>query len=132
MEGDSVHAKIESKLKNKDVYLPYEFVKYTKEARNNPFPYDVNYLKYDFFTDFSKLEYYPSIRPGCKAGDPVVTDIHCLKYDPKGVIKFKLRLDDEYKDLPRRPSKVQVNIELKKLHAARLPIQQSKWNIYRN
>lgn len=127
MEGDSVHAKIENKLKNKEIYLPYEFVRLTKEARSNPFPYDVKYLKFDFFRDFSKLDYYSSIRPGRKAGDPIVTDIHVLKYNPSGIIQYKLKFDDEYKDLPRRPSKVQVDVHLKNLHERRLPIQRSKW-----
>lgn len=127
MEGDSVHAMIENKLKNKDIYVPYEFVKYTKEARMKPFPYDAKYLKHDFFKDYSKLEYYRSIRPGRKTGDPVVTDIHCLKYDPAGVIQYKLQFDDEYKDIPRRPSKVCLDIEIKKLHTARLSIQASKF-----
>lgn len=127
MEGDSVHAKIENKLKNKDVYVPYEFVKYTLEARMNPFPYEAKYLKHDFFKDFSMLEYYPSIRPGRKAGDPVVTDVHCLRYQPNGIIQYKLKFDDEYKDIPRRPSKVNVEIELKKLHTKRLPIPSSKY-----
>lgn len=38
MEGDSVHTKTENKLKNKDVNVPLEYVKYNKEVRINLFP----------------------------------------------------------------------------------------------
>lgn len=43
MECDSVHALIECRLKDKDVCIPYEFIKYTKKARES-FPYDAEYV----------------------------------------------------------------------------------------
>lgn len=33
---------------------------------------------------------YDSIRPGRKSGDPVVTDLRWLQYDPTGKIKYAL------------------------------------------
>lgn len=44
MEGDSVHARIENKIKGKDLYMPYEYVQYTKEAREKPFPYEAIFI----------------------------------------------------------------------------------------
>ncbi|XP_039296260.1 uncharacterized protein LOC120354091 [Nilaparvata lugens] len=76
MECDSVHACIERKLKNRDVHVPADYVTATKEAREKPFPYEVKYLTHDFFKDYTvpNLQYYESIRPGRKSGDPVLTD----------------------------------------------------------
>ncbi|XP_054260924.1 uncharacterized protein LOC128985459 [Macrosteles quadrilineatus] len=128
MEGDFVHAKIEERLKGKEVYVPHEFVKYTQEARQKPFPYNTKYLTHDFFKDFSKLSYYDSIRPGRTKGDPVVVDIHCLQYDPKEVrIKYKLNFDEELQDLPRRPAKVGKDMQPSQLFKHRLPLTESKW-----
>lgn len=47
-ECDSVHAQIERTLKGKDVYIPYEFVYHTKDARKEPFPYIAKYLCREF------------------------------------------------------------------------------------
>ncbi|XP_054270099.1 uncharacterized protein LOC128991320 [Macrosteles quadrilineatus] len=127
MEGDSVHALIERKLKNKEVYSPYELVKYTKEAREKPFPYEAKYLYNDFFKDFSKISYYDSIRPGRKTGDPVVTDIHVLKYKPEGKIMYKMNYDDAYKDLPRRPQNVDPSSKPGALYKGRLSITEKKY-----
>lgn len=41
MEGDSVHASIERKLKKRDIYLPSNFIKATKK----PCPYDADFFK---------------------------------------------------------------------------------------
>lgn len=75
MECDSVHATIERQIRDKDIYVPFEFVKYTQEARKEPFPYEVRYLSHNFFLNYDSIQFYDSIRPGRIAGDPVVTDI---------------------------------------------------------
>lgn len=41
-----------------------EYVKYTKEARQTPFPYEALYLKHKLFKNFSNMKYYNSVRPG--------------------------------------------------------------------
>lgn len=99
MEGDSVHSKIENKIRGKDIFIPYEYVKLTKEAGQTPFPYEAVYLKHTFFKDFSKITYYNSIRPGRKKGDPCVVDIRSLKYSPNGKIQYKLAFEDNFADL---------------------------------
>lgn len=127
MEGDSVHARIESKIKGKDIYLPYEYVRYTKEARQNPFPYDAIDLKHDFFKDFSNINYYDSVRPGRKKGDPCVVDVHCFRYTSNGKIQYKLSFSEDFRDLPRRPNKVAKDLLPSQLFKSRIPIQYTKW-----
>lgn len=46
---------------------------------------------HSFFKDFTTLKYCSSIRPGRKVGDPTVTDLKAIKYNPEGFIEFKLR-----------------------------------------
>ena len=60
----------------------------------------MKYLTHPFFKDFSKVNYYTSIRPGNRVGDPVVTDIRAILYHD-GVIQVKLDFSDEFSDLPR-------------------------------
>lgn len=128
MEGDLVHAKIEERLKGKEVYVPHEFVRYTQEARQKPFPYSTQYLTHEFFMDFRKISYYDSIRPGRSKGDPVVVDIHWLQYDSEEKnIKYKLNFDDELKPLPRRPAKVNKEMQPSRLFKERIPLAESKW-----
>lgn len=125
MECDSIHSCIERKLKNRDIYLPSDYIRITKEARINPFPYEVVELDYTFFKDYTKNAKYASIRPGRKPGDPTVTDIKCLLYD-KGSIKYKLDYNDEFKDLPIRQKNCKYSIPTQ-LHLERIPIKKQKW-----
>lgn len=128
MECDSVHATIERQIRDKDIYVPFEFVKYTQEARKEPFPYEVRYLSHNFFLNYDSIQFYDSIRPGRIAGDPVVTDIHCLRYNVNGHITFKFSFDDpNYSELPRRPQALKKGLVLKQLYSNRLPIPETKW-----
>lgn len=103
MEVNSVHSSIERKLKNCPIYLPRDFTRFTEQASvkgNN----EVKQLSFDFVknVDKSKLV-YDSIRPGRKPGDPVVTDIKVIKYQPNGKIRVKLNsFKSEFIDLPQR------------------------------
>ena len=126
MGGDSVHARIEKQIKGKDVYLPFEYVKY-KEARQTPFPYEAAYLKYDFFKDFSNISYYDSVRPGRKKRDPCVVDVCCFQYLPTGTIQYKLSFDGSFVDLPRRPIKVKKDESPIQLFKERIPLPYTKW-----
>jgi hypothetical protein len=102
MEVDNVHSVIEKKLRNKPIYSPQNYVDIMKACRPSQ-PYAVKYLTHDFFKDFTVLNYYQSIRPGSKAGEPTVTDLKVLKYFPDGTIYYKLHHDgDEFMDFPRR------------------------------
>jgi len=52
-----------------------------------------------FFKDYSKLQFYTSIRPGVGVGSSVVTDIRNLQYTPDGRILYKLTYSDQYAEL---------------------------------
>lgn len=51
-------------IKGRDIYVPFEYVKYAHQARANPCSYEAKYLKYDFYKDFGTISYYDSICPG--------------------------------------------------------------------
>lgn len=110
MEVDSIHSSIERKLKNGPIYLPSDFARFTEQAsvKGN---YEVKQLSFDFVKNVgnkSKLV-YESIRPGRKPGDPVVTDIKVIKYQPNGKIKVKLNsFKSEFIDLPQRKKLAKV------------------------
>lgn len=137
MECDSAHAKIEKKLKNRSIYLPYDYVTVTKEARINVKidnvlvnkPFEVEYLNYDFFLNYSdkKLLRFTSIRPGRFKNDPKVSNLRSLIYLPSGEIMYKVDFDGEYIVLPTRIKPYVENMQPERLHGTRLPIQRSKW-----
>ena len=97
MEVDSVHAKIEGKLKHRSVNVPADYSDIIKQARSNPFPYKVkneDLLNYKFFKNYEKISAVRSIRPGRHVGGPTVTDIRQIKYTKEGEIKLKLNHSD--------------------------------------
>lgn len=115
MEVDSVHGAIERGIKKYDaIYVPSQISQYadiTKKSRKDP--YDVKMLKYDFFKKFDdpKVMRYESIRPGKKKGDPVVTDLKVLLYEPDGKIYYKINIcDKNYSLLPSRPRNINFPI----------------------
>lgn len=132
MEVDSVHSSIERKLKNCPIYLPSNFARFTEQARVKG-SYEVKQMSFDFEKDFgnkSKLV-YDSIRPGRKPGNPVVTDIKVIKYQPNGKVKVKLNsFKSEFIDLPQRKKLANVPslTEFEQLHDDPLQISKRKWN----
>ncbi|KAF6207507.1 hypothetical protein GE061_015953 [Apolygus lucorum] len=77
--------------------------------------------------DYSGNLRYTSIRPRNKPHDPVVTDIRWLQYDPAVIIRYKLKFDDGFQDLPRRPRASQVDV-YPQLHNDPLAIPKDKWD----
>jgi len=69
-------------LKIKEINLPSDYVRITKEARTIPCPYQAKLIVHKFFHDYKINQTYKSIRPGKGNGDPEVRDIRALKYDP--------------------------------------------------
>ena len=94
MAVDSVHATIERRLKNADIYSPLDYVQIVKAARTKPEPYEVRYLKFDFFRNFKKFGEgeVKSLKPG-KDGN--VTDMCAVRYEPDGTIHYKLNFVDD-------------------------------------
>ena len=75
MEVDSVHAAIERKLRDRQIFWPAEYTQVIIFARQHPKPYTVRTADRTFFRDFSKIRQYNSIRPGTVDGDPQVVDL---------------------------------------------------------
>ncbi|KAF2888935.1 hypothetical protein ILUMI_17238 [Ignelater luminosus] len=71
-----------------------------------------------------------SIRPGKRIGDPTVTDLRALKYNPNGTIQYKLRFGDAWQNLPLRMNNITAIpfAELPALYKERLPINNEKFN----
>ena len=129
MECDSVHSKVEHQLINRDIFIPGDYVATIQRARMSPKPYKTKYVDHDFFKDYTELNYYKSIRPGFRAGDPVVTDIRCLRYNADGIF-FKLQYSDEWSMLPQRLQLIQVSEmskKIKPLHPIPLKIKKEKF-----
>lgn len=80
MECDSMHATIERSIKS-DIYTPRDYAVVMENARKSP-KYIVHQLNFSDFKKMSKTR-FNSIRPGRKTGDPTVTQVSHLKYDPK-------------------------------------------------
>lgn len=131
MECDSMHSNIERQLRNQDIYLPSSYINACKHARKLPEPYSVKYLNYNFFLNYNAVcNFYRSIRPGTKTGDPQVTDLRALQYQTSGYIKYKLSHEDDWKDLPQRRSKQfagVLNNCIPKLYNEMLKIKKEKW-----
>lgn len=101
MECDSMHATIERKLRGKEIYSPAAYIYAALTARLKPKRYHVEYLNHTHFKSFNDVNFFNSIRPGKKKGDPCVTNIRCLKYSPNGSVFYKLSYVDEWKILPQ-------------------------------
>lgn len=132
MECDSVHSCIERKLKTKEIYLPSDYIKATKEARQKPFPYKVKEVDHTLFKNYDDRRFikFASIRPGRKRGDPTVTDIKVIayNYEKSGNIQVKLGFDEEFQYLPTRATKLQdTEFRYDNLYKIRRPIKAAKW-----
>ncbi|MES9905049.1 MAG: hypothetical protein ABW168_20530 [Sedimenticola sp.] len=128
MEVDSAHSVIERKLKKKPIYVPYNYVEVMSQARPSQ-PYKVKYITHEFFGKYSDLQYYSSIRPGVRVGDPVVTDIRVLSYNQGGDIMYSCLHGDELQEFPRKAKKqaVEPGQTVERRHAGPLSIKNSKF-----
>jgi hypothetical protein len=125
-------------MRHKPVYWPGTYVQFIREARKQQ-PYEVKYLSYDFFKDFSKVLHFHSARqPGyyylllllslLLFGQ--VTDIKVIKYLPSDDIQVKLNFSDEaFQCLPRnaRLHACSPVVEIPHLYQSRLPVKKSKY-----
>ncbi len=122
MECDAVHAAIEARLRYEEIYLPSGYINIARTARVEN-PYEVEYVHHDFFKNFDGEQNYASIRPGKVPGDPCVTDLRALKYSPDGLISYKLRHTEEWRNLPHRKVTSSTNkVVQSSLFPKRLPI----------
>ena len=75
MKVDSVHAFIERTIKKKEVYTPACYVSLVKSAKKNLPYYNVKYVDYTFFIDYSLFFFCSLIRPGRGVGASKVVNI---------------------------------------------------------
>ncbi|XP_022203503.2 uncharacterized protein LOC111060166 [Nilaparvata lugens] len=124
MECDSVHSLIERKLKNREVYLPSNYLTVTMEARKSS-PYIAKWVTFDQFTNYShsSSQRFSSLRPGQNK----VTEIKALQYSPDG-IQFKLDFEDDWTKLPQRIKNLEKKIIWPKLHTSTRKISSQKFN----
>lgn len=130
MEADSVHAQIEKQVRKRIFNCPADYVSAIENARKNPSSYSVKYLDHTFFHKYEDLNYFKSIRPGKKAGDPCVVDLRALQYTPLEV-SYKLRFKDEWRTLSERGLLQNQALELSDippLLTERVPIKKSKYD----
>lgn len=129
MECDSVHAAIERQLKNREIHLPSDYITASKEARRNPTPYEALQINFSFVKNYNDKStwIYQSIRPGRKAGDPVVVDLRVIEYTKNGIINFKTNFDDDWNEMPGRPKKI-GSINYSPLRTAPIAIAATKFN----
>jgi hypothetical protein len=107
MEADANHSMIERQCRKKNISTPKDYVEQIVACRLGGIrnvPYTVHYIKSQFFRSH-KNEYYSNIRPGNKTGDPKVTDIRALRYDPSGYVYYKLSFLDNWALLPNKMKK---------------------------
>ncbi|OWF39290.1 hypothetical protein KP79_PYT25194 [Mizuhopecten yessoensis] len=126
MECDSIHSTIERSLRDKAIYSPSNYVEAIESARQVN-PYKVKYLDHSFFVNYSEVQYYSSIRPGVRVGDPCVTHIRVLKYTPDGKIEYKLMYDEEFQELPRRSRRQEPRVVTSQLYSCPVNIKKSKY-----
>lgn len=125
MEVDSVHSILE-RLFKPPIYTPNDYISRMHQARPQQ-PFIIHHLDYTFFSNFQDLpNNFQSIRPGKKAGDPVVTDIRGLLYK-NGTVSYKLRHTDNWTVLPQRRKKFNTESPIK-LYDAPLKIEKPKFN----
>nr|CAI5847837.1 unnamed protein product [Callosobruchus analis] len=120
MKADTERAKLDKSLMVITMDL--------QAARKNPMPYNEIYLDHTFFKAYSNLKYYSSIRPGKKAGDPVVTDLRALKYNGSDLtIEYKFKMTDAWQSIPQRPGKFSAEKPVG-LYKSALGIQKDKYD----
>lgn len=103
------------------------YIEACRTARLQPAPYKVQYLQHSYFSKYSDLQFVTSIRPGNKKGDPVLTNLKCIKYTPDGEIKVKLDFKEEFSSLPRRIKKLTNEVQVKSLYQNKITLQPSKF-----
>lgn len=125
MECDSVHSTIEKQKKNRELYVPANFVQIIQEARLKK-PYKVKYVDHTFFYNYSEVKICKSIRPGNKRGSPTVLQLRGLKYSKEGIM-YKLSFNDEWKDLPQQLNKKCNEVRASPLYQGPIPITAQKF-----
>ncbi|KAF2883383.1 hypothetical protein ILUMI_22796 [Ignelater luminosus] len=125
MECDSVHA-ISEKYFIPPINAPSDYIAQMRNAQQKQ-PYHIKVVDYTFFKNFESIPFnIHFLRPGKKAGEPVVTDIRALAYRNNGEILFKLRHTGAFEFLPQRQQKRTGHVVPELLYSRPIPIAESK------
>ena len=130
LEADSVHSTLDGLFKNAVLYTPDDYISLMRNVRVCQ-PYNVKVVNHTFFKNFDALPTnFISIRPGKKAGDPVVTDIRALKYLSNGNVYFKLSLADNWAEHPckRNTATRRRILKADKLYSEPINISKEKFD----
>lgn len=104
MECDSMHSLIERRTKC-DIFTPREYMVAMEMARETPSAYKVTEVQH-FNVKKLSSDFVKSVRPGKKAGDPLVSDVCAYRYALTDVgapqICYKLQWMDGWHELPTR------------------------------
>lgn len=92
MACDGVHATIDNYIRRCDIYLPQDYMQFSKECQRDSFSYDVRKMEFSDFRDYRNTATYPSIRSGKKKNDTAVPDLRALLYKPNELFIFNLVL----------------------------------------
>lgn len=130
MEADSMHSTIEKKLRKTNINVPADYVLVCKKACDKN-PYNVNYLSHTFFKNIEgSIQFFRSIRPGRRVGDPQVNDLKAIKYANKNIYYKTRHTDIEWTSFPIRlplnPECINFNT-LPPLYQNRLSIKNEKF-----
>ena len=127
MECDSVHSKIDAKLKDVIMNVPSDYATLIHSARKIRSKYWVKVLDFSFFKGYKSVSLLKSIKPTKATGPPYVVDIRQIKYTKEGEIFYKLDYKEEcWKLIPERIC-LKKNVEPLRLYKAKLPLAYSKW-----
>ena len=79
MECDSVHSKIDSRLKTTDINVPSDYVSLIEAARKKRGKYKVKVLDFTFFKNYKDVITLKSTKPSKLSGPPNAVDIRQLQ-----------------------------------------------------
>lgn len=124
MEADAVHSTLEQYF-NPPINSPTDYIARMRMARKNQ-PYKIKSLDFSFFKKYELLSNFASIRPGKKAGDPVVVDIRQLKYLSTGEVFYTLDYSDNWTVIPSRRENQEIQSYIT-LYKKPIPISDDKF-----
>ncbi|KAF4526963.1 hypothetical protein B566_EDAN014341 [Ephemera danica] len=109
-EGDVCHSCIERVFQKTLIYSLEDCAAAMRKARIHSkatagaveHPFEVRIMNYTDFKNYKKLNAYPSIRPGVGVGSTTVNQIRALQYHPNGNVKYKLKFNEAWQDLPHK------------------------------
>lgn len=102
MPVDSVHATIESNLKNKIIWAPSEWPTVIVNSRTQPEPYEVEVMKHTDFKDFKSLQknFFPLIKKDNTGKNIKLSELKQFEFEKNSyTVRAKSSLDPESEEI---------------------------------